>query len=153
MPVRITCPHCRQVNARYRGWAGFFLNPKRPEDCTLCGTELRTGKRDAMGRAHGMMMWTTTYVLHAFVGAAILIPVVLLFPDFTVLSIPVRVAPLAAGGVMGLLMAERARRRGSLLTRRDVQTRRSPAPSVRGGQSGRARKRRAHRRGRRTTRR
>jgi hypothetical protein len=124
MRTAIHCPNCRQLNLRYHGSKGYLLNPRRPECCTICGTDLKTGRRGAFGRVRAVFMWTTLYSIHAFIGGALIIPVALFYPDLMRQPMQVRVALLVVGIGLGLLAAEQSRRRGSLLHRSGRRRRR-----------------------------
>jgi hypothetical protein len=121
----IVCPHCKQLNRSVRGPFGILLEHRHPHLCTLCGTNLRTGKRDAGGMVLGVMGWSSTYFLNAFVYAAICMMlcmgIVLGWQDFFILhpgaSRSVWLAALIGGAVVGVVQAERARRKGNLLSR------------------------------------
>jgi len=122
--IEIVCPNCRQINRRGTDFVGRLLDPRQPKLCTLCGTNLRTGKRDAGGLALGAMGWMATYFLNAFVGAGgfllLFIGTLLAWPDFFEThpgwSQVLGITPMIAGALVGLVLAERARRKGELHT-------------------------------------
>jgi hypothetical protein len=63
-------------------------------------------------------MWAAVYFMHAFVGVGIfMLGAAMLWSDLVNQPLGVRVAPMAVGLVLGLLLAERSRRRGTLLGR------------------------------------
>jgi|WetSurMetagenome_2_1015567.scaffolds.fasta_scaffold563910_2 hypothetical protein len=118
----IICPHCKQINRRGTDFVGRLLDPRLPQLCTLCGTNLRTGMRDAGGVALGAIGWVATYFLNAFVCAGgfflLFMGVLLAWPEFfetnpgwdRVLGIGL----MMAGVLVGLIIAEKARRHGEL---------------------------------------
>lgn len=111
-----TCPRCNQVNARYQGAFGWLANPRWPDTCTLCGTNLATGRQQVVGAVAGMMTRISTYTLHALVGAAVpMVVVALVWPSIFEQPVVIRTAPLAVGAACGLYLAERSRRKGRLL--------------------------------------
>lgn len=122
--IEIVCPNCRQVNRRGADFVGRLLDPRQPQLCTLCGTNLRTGKRDAGEFGLGVLGWTATYLMNAFVGAAGLaltfVGVLLAWPELFETHPGWRqflgIISLIAGAVVGLVLAERARRKGELHT-------------------------------------
>jgi hypothetical protein len=64
-------------------------------------------------------MWAAVYFLHAFVAAGLFtIGAAVLWPALVNQPASVRMLPMLAGIVVGLLLAERSRRAGSLLTKR-----------------------------------
>ena len=122
--LEIVCPNCRQVNRRGTDFVGRLVDPRQPSLCTVCGTNLRTGKRGASDVALGLMGWTATCFLNAFVGAGgsalLCVGIVLAWPEFF-LSHPnaspiLGMSFLIAGALLGLVQAERARRKGELHT-------------------------------------
>ena len=122
--IEIACPNCHQVNQRGADFVGRLLDPRQPNLCTLCDTNLRTGKRDAGGLVMGVMGWTATYFLNVFAYTAVFmmlfVGIQLALSDFF-LSHPGAgqiLAPgsLIVGAVVGVIQAERARRKGELHT-------------------------------------
>ena len=117
--TEIVCRHCHQVNVRHSGWQGFLLDPRWPENCTICMSPLDGSPRGVVDAAIGRIKWAAVYFLHAFVGAGILmVGSLILWPGMMNRPWFVRVAPMAAGLVAGLLLAERSRRAGTLGHRR-----------------------------------
>lgn len=122
--IEIVCPKCRQVNRRGTDFVGRLLDPRQPQLCTLCGTNLRTGKRDAGGFALGVIGWTATYLLNAFVGAGgfmlLFMGILLAWPEFFAShpgwSQVLGIISMIAGALVGLVLAEHARRKGELHT-------------------------------------
>ena len=122
--IEIVCPNCRQINRRGADFVGRLLDPRQPQLCTLCGTNLRTGKRDAGGFALGAMGWMATYFLNAFVGAGgltlLFMGILLAWPEFFETnpgwSPVLGTIALVTGALVGLALAERARRKGELHT-------------------------------------
>jgi hypothetical protein len=122
--IEIVCPNCHQVNRRGTDFVGRLLDPRQPKLCTLCGTNLRTRKRDAGGLVMGVMGWTATYFLNAFAYAAVSMMfsmgILLAWQDFF-LSHPdagqiLWPITLITGALVGIWEAERARRKGELHT-------------------------------------
>ena len=122
--IDIACPNCHQVNRRGTDFFGRLFDPRQPRLCTLCGTDLRTGKRDAGGLVMGVMGWTATYFLHAFAYSAVFMVFAmgfllagqdffLLHPEAGQILWP---STLITGAVVGVVQAERARRKGELHT-------------------------------------
>ena len=122
--IDIICPNCHQLNRRGTDFVGSLLDPRQPKLCTLCGTNLRTGKRDAGGLVMGAMGWTATYFLNVFAYTAIFmmlfVGIQLALSDFFLShpGIGQILAPgcLVVGAVVGVIQAERARRKGVLHT-------------------------------------
>lgn len=115
--IEITCQQCHQLNVRYTGWAALF-NPRRPRYCTLCETELATGRRRALDRLLAAPMWVCVYLLHVVIGAVLPgIVAALVWPSVLDQPLYMRVVPLLCGALAGLLLAERSRRAGTLLSR------------------------------------
>jgi hypothetical protein len=115
----IICPHCKQLNIRYTGWSAV-LNPLvTPELCLLCGTNLYTGKREALFVAFAYLTFVAVLGLYALIGIMLCVLPYLFFISYWPLSDPwVRTLGAAAmllGGGTGLWVANRARRRGELL--------------------------------------
>ena len=115
----ITCPRCRQLNVRYSGASGWLRNPLWSSYCTACQTHLETGARNISDRAAGLMSWGAIYGMHLFVGAGggvlVLALLIVIWPAILTRPVAMRVAPVLAGAVLGVVTAERARRRGALL--------------------------------------
>jgi hypothetical protein len=124
--TEIVCPNCRQVNLRGMDSVGRLLDPRQPQLCTVCGTTLDTGKRSAGGFVLGLLGWSASYILNALVGAGgfvlLLVGIELAWPEFfeshSGLSRVMGTVCVLAGVLLGLGLAERARRRGQLHTQR-----------------------------------
>jgi hypothetical protein len=114
----VTCTRCHQVNVRHSGWAGFFLNPRWAWTCTLCGTPLDGSPRGRVDEVRSWFMWSTAYLGHALAGLGLAVLLSLLWPGLINQPLAVRLAPMALGVVLGLMLAERSRRAGTLLGRR-----------------------------------
>ena len=115
--LEITCPQCHQLNVRYTGWAALF-NPRRPRYCTLCETELATGRRHALDMLLAVPRWVCVYLCHIVIGAVLPgIVAALVWPSILDQPLYVRVVPLLCGALAGLALAERSRRAGTLLSR------------------------------------
>jgi hypothetical protein len=128
--IEITCPKCNQVNVKHTGWAAVF-NQQSSSVCDLCGAWLPTGNpvldralAPTFDRIRGgtwwrAPIWASIYLLHAFVGAGlmiiVMIPVAVSWPSFMNQPPAFRGGPIIFGAVAGLLLAERSRRRGTLL--------------------------------------
>jgi hypothetical protein len=103
------------VNVRYQGWLSGLVNPTWPKHCTLCGTHLRAGQRRGLAGVHSVVMWTMLYLLHAVAGAiAFAVVLFLLWPGHWDHPVAGRVGPLLGAG-LGLYLAERSQRKGTLL--------------------------------------
>lgn len=112
------CPRCRQVNIRHHGFGAWLVNPRYPRQCTLCGTDLRTGERSPYLAVLGGVGWAATYVGHLVAGIGIAAAgAALIWPGILNQPVLIRVAPLAAGAATGVALAEWSRRRGELLGR------------------------------------
>ena len=125
MTVReLVCSRCGNTNRRvfymddtpYSRFMPLMFeagrNPRNPELCSVCGTNLLTGRRGIGGRVLAIVMWTGIYGLHALVMMmAVVIPVAINWPENDWM---VRVAALI-GAAAGLGLAEWSRRRKKLL--------------------------------------
>jgi hypothetical protein len=112
-----TCRHCGQVNVRYEGWRALF-NPRQPKLCTFCNADLETGRRTALDAALAVPMRVAVYGAHALVGGFTLLVVPPLVWPALLDDRPVLWALGALGAGLAVARAERARRRGALLTKR-----------------------------------
>lgn len=116
----IVCPHCRQVNLRSSGSRVEQLttNPRYPELCTLCRTNLQSGQRAAIDIPAAWIMWFGTYMIHALVLMGLCsFPIwffALLTYQFQQLFGLLAVTSVV-GLTLGLAIAEQKRRRGKLL--------------------------------------
>jgi hypothetical protein len=67
-------------------------------------------------------MWVALYLVHVVVGAGGMAVLSGLFwPEIINRSIVVRVLPLVLGALAGVILAERSRRSGSLLSRSKIK--------------------------------
>jgi hypothetical protein len=123
--IEIVCPNCRQVNRRGVDLAGRLLDPRQPQLCTVCGTNLDTGTRSAGGFVLGLLGRSASYFLNALVGAGgfvlLFVGIELAWPEFfeshSGSSQVMGAICVIAGILLGLVLAERARRKGELHTR------------------------------------
>ncbi len=116
----LTCPRCRQVNLRSSG-SGLervLTNPKYPDLCTLCRTDLKSGKRAAVDIPAAWIMWFGMYMIYA---VALIGLCSFPFWFFALLTYQVEqillpvTAATSLGLGLGLWIAEKKRRRGELL--------------------------------------
>jgi hypothetical protein len=116
----IICPHCQQINLRSSGSGldRLLVNPKYPDVCTLCQTNLKSGQRSVLSIPISWIMWFGIYMVYV-VGIIGLcsFPLwffVLMTARLEQMFIPLLVAT-SIGLVLGLWTAEEKRRRGELL--------------------------------------
>ena len=122
--VEVRCPRCNQVNVLNKGGSGV---------CHVCRAWLPSGN-PALDRIVGPVferisakwwradvwsLYVSSYLLHAFVGAGIAfiltIPMFVEWPGALDQPPAIKTAPLVLGAVGGLLLADRSRRRGTLI--------------------------------------
>lgn len=122
----IVCPRCRQINVRSDGSFAdrMFTNPKYPQWCTMCQTDLKTGERPVIFIPIAWTMWFVIYMIHALVMSFLYsFPALLL----ALLLAGFGIAPFAqlyflvlavtlVGMAHGIKMAEQKRRRGKILS-------------------------------------
>lgn len=116
--TRVVCPSCKQNNIQFPGWhALIYSGPLSQLSCKFCGADLATGKHGFLGRLMGGILMLAFYSLHAAaIGTALALAVVLLYPRLWDQPRFVRMSPLLLGATVGIAIAERARRRGRLVT-------------------------------------
>ncbi len=122
--IDIVCPNCRQVNRRGVDFWGRLLDPRQPKLCTLCGTDLHTGKRSKGGLLLAVLGYGASYFLHALVGAGLAMMVFMgillscqeFFAAHSSWSQVMGIVAMGVGALVGLLQARSAQKKGELHT-------------------------------------
>lgn len=118
--IEIICPHCHQLNVRYRGAFAGFLNPRNSRYCEVCGAEFATGRFGGADWMQVGMTFVTVYFFHIFVWSAFIVIPTMLVARLSGAPTPsVQTAGWIAftvAVVTGFAFAERARRKGQMLS-------------------------------------
>ncbi|MDP3981092.1 MAG: hypothetical protein Q8Q33_06760 [Chlamydiota bacterium] len=134
MSEKIVCRHCKQINTHYTGLSRRFLKMLMNfrasvsgifldiDICPICGTNFETGQRFLVDRIFGYMIVSSIYMMHAMVCSFILIMTYLILylivPErFDPFGSPVSGILLIIGCIFGIFRADRARKKGELITR------------------------------------
>ena len=120
--TEVTCRHCGQVERRYRGLRA--LTGWMRDYCRMCGTVYGKDKPSAVSMADAGLGLLGYYGMMAFAWAAILtLPAMFfigLFMEVEARRILLAIA-LSAGAALGLAKADKQRRRGEIIHRRERQ--------------------------------
>lgn len=120
--TEVTCRYCGQVERRYRGLRA--LAGWTRDYCRMCGTTFGKDKPSAIAMMDGVLGFLAYYVMMAFVWAAIIgLPAGLfigIFLELEARQVLMTVA-LLAGAAIGLVKADKQRRRGEIIHGRKPQ--------------------------------
>ncbi len=119
----IICPRCQQINTRSSGshLEQMLTNPKYPELCTICQTDLKSGERLWILLPIAWTMWFAYYMMYVIHYTSIFFlfsfPIVIITFAIPKLQWMYYLILIAVFPVMfiGIWKAEKARRRGELL--------------------------------------
>lgn len=120
--TEVTCRYCGQVERRYRGLRA--LTGWMRDYCRMCGTVYGKDKPSPISMADAGLGFLGYYVMMAFVWAAIVgLPAGLFAGIFLELEArqTLMTVALLAGAAIGLVKADKQRRRGEVIHRRELQ--------------------------------